>query len=79
MSETIEPQKTWHVVAGDNFTHVFEDEDEAIDFVYAEIFVWNGETREPDPFPYIEEYAESEIPDLQSNKPIKFHKMEYAA
>ena len=79
MSATIEPQKTWYVVEGENFTHVFEDEDEAHEMVLAEIVVWNGKTREPDCWQYIEEYAESEIPDLQSNKPIKFHKVEHAA
>lgn len=79
MSETLEPQKTWYLVEGDNFTHVFDNDDDAYDMVLGEILVWNGETMEPDCWPYIEEIMESEIPDLDSRKPIRIHRQEQAA
>jgi hypothetical protein len=72
VSETFEPHRKWYVVEGVCFTHVFEDEDEANDFVLAEILEWHGRTREPETWAYVEEIIEPEIINIQRD--IRIHR-----
>lgn len=54
-----------------DYIHVFDEWDEASDFVLAEVLAWHGRTREPDTCPYIEKLTEHQLTDMKNDRRVR--------